>query len=103
VRDRDAGDFVHWVVTGIDPTVQGFAEAGIPETALEAANDAGSTGWTGPCPPAGSGTHTYVFTLHVLNEPLAMPPGVSATQAAQEVEGASAASAGLTGTFTIDP
>ena len=26
--------------------------------------------WFGPCPPVGSGTHTYVFTLWALGAPL---------------------------------
>jgi len=100
VRDRDAGDFVHWVVTGIDPTVQGLGAGGVPETAVEALNSAGTAGWFGPCPPAGSGTHTYVFTLHALPEPLALEAGRPAEQAAQLVEGASAQVAVLIGTVT---
>ncbi len=35
VRDRNAGGFVHWVVTGIDPFVQGVGEGGLPENAIE--------------------------------------------------------------------
>jgi Raf kinase inhibitor-like YbhB/YbcL family protein len=103
VRDRSAGGFVHWVVTGIDPAVQGFGEGGIPETAVEASNGAGTQGWSGPCPPAGSGAHTYDFVLHALPEPLALAPGLPADEAAQLVEGASSAQAVLTGTATEDP
>jgi Raf kinase inhibitor-like YbhB/YbcL family protein len=98
VRDRDAGGFVHWVVSGIDPLILGLGEGGIPEGAVEAVNDAGTTGWSGPCPP--SGTHTYVFTLHALPEPLALSPGLAPGEAAALVEGASAAQASLTGTVT---
>lgn len=98
VRDQDAPGFVHWVVTGIDPIVQGLGEAGLPEGAVEAANSTGTIGWFGPCPPAGSGTHTYVFTLHVLPEPLTLAPGTPGADAARQVEGASAAEAILTGT-----
>lgn len=98
VRDRDADGFVHWVVTGIDPVVVGIAAGGLPEGAVEAANSAGSTGWTPPCPPEGTGTHTYVFTLHALPEPLVIEPGSTAEQAATMVEGASAEQATLTGT-----
>lgn len=98
VRDRDAGGFVHWVVSGIDPLIQGLGEGGVPEGAVEATNDAGSPGWFGPCPP--SGTHTYVFTLHALPEPLALAPGMPAGEAALLVEGASAGQASLSGTVT---
>jgi Raf kinase inhibitor-like YbhB/YbcL family protein len=98
VRDRDAGGFVHWVVGGIDPLVQGLGEDGVPEGAVEGANDGGTLGWLGPCPP--SGTHTYVFTLHALPEPLTLDPGLDPKEAAQLVEGASSAQASLTGTVT---
>jgi Raf kinase inhibitor-like YbhB/YbcL family protein len=98
VRDRDADGFVHWVVSGIDPLIQGLGEGGVPEGAVEATNDTGTTGWSGPCPP--SGTHTYVFTLHALPEPLALTPGLPPREAAQLVEGASAGQASLSGTVT---
>lgn len=98
VRDLDADGFVHWVVTGIDPLIQGFGEGGVPEGAVEATNDTGTIGWAGPCPP--SGTHNYVFTLHALPEPLALTSGTPAREAAQLVEGASAGQASLSGTVT---
>ncbi|MGH9275387.1 MAG: YbhB/YbcL family Raf kinase inhibitor-like protein [Acidimicrobiales bacterium] len=97
VRDRDAGGFVHWVVSGIDPLIQGLGEGGVPEGAVEAANDGGTIGWFGPCPP--SGAHAYVFTLHALPEPLALTPGLPAGEAARLVEGASSGQASLTGTY----
>lgn len=100
VRDRNAAGFVHWVVTGIDPAVQGFAEGGVPEGAVEAANSAGGRGWFGPCPPAGSGTHTYDFVLHALPKALSLDPGLPAAEAARLVEGASSAQATLSGTVT---
>lgn len=95
VRDRDAGGLVHWVVTGIDPLVQGIGEDGVPEGAVEAAN-----GWFGPCPT--TGTHVYVFVLHAVPEPLGLAPGRPAAEAAELVEGASSAQATLTGTATGD-
>lgn len=100
VRDRDADGFVHWVVTGIDPSVQGLGAGGVPEGAVEAMNSAGTTGWFGPCPPAGSGTHTYELVLHALPEPLGLAAGTAADEAATLVEGASSATATLTGTVT---
>jgi Raf kinase inhibitor-like YbhB/YbcL family protein len=100
VRDRDADGFVHWVVTGIDPTVQGLGAGGVPEGAVEAMNSAGTIGWFGPCPPAGSGTHTYDFALHALPEPLGLAAGAAADDAAAAVEGAASATATLTGTVT---
>ena len=98
VRDRAADGFVHWVVTGIDPVVQGLGEGAVPEGAVEALNDAGSVGWTAPCPP--EGVHTYTFSLHVLADPLALEHGTPADQTALMVEDLSAAAATLSGTVT---
>lgn len=102
VRDRDAPGSVHYVVTGIDPAVQGFSEGGVPEGAVEATNSAGTTGWFGPCPPAGT-THTFDIdiVLHALPEPLSLEPGLPAAEAAQLLEGASSDQAVLSGTVTV--
>ncbi|MGQ0434111.1 MAG: YbhB/YbcL family Raf kinase inhibitor-like protein [Microthrixaceae bacterium] len=97
MRDRDANGFVHWVMTAIDPVVQGIGEGGIPEGALALANSTGAAGWFGPCPPAGSGAHTYELVLHALPEPLVIDPAIPAEQAAQMVEGASSDRAVLSG------
>ena len=98
VRDRDAGGYVHWIVTGIDPAVQGIGEGGIPEGAVAGANSGGTAGWLGPCPPGGTGTHTYDFAVHALPEPLALDPLLPADQAAQAIEGASSDHVSLAGT-----
>ncbi|MEO7428971.1 MAG: YbhB/YbcL family Raf kinase inhibitor-like protein [Acidimicrobiales bacterium] len=100
VRDRNAVGFVHWVVTGIDPTVQGVGDGGIPEGAVEGANSNGTIGWTPPCPPAGSGTHTYDVVLHALAQPVTLDPGLAAGEAARRIEAASSAQARLSGTAT---
>jgi len=100
VRDRDAAGFVHWVLARIDPTVLGLGEGGIPEGAVEATNDTGTVGWAGPCPPPGTGTHGYEFTLHVLAEPVTIEPGIPAGEAAALIEGASVEQATLTATAT---
>jgi Raf kinase inhibitor-like YbhB/YbcL family protein len=98
VRDRDA-PFVHWVVTGIDPSVRGFGEDGVPEAAVEALNSAGRPGWSPPCPPAGDAPHTYDFVLHALPEPLALEAGMPGEEVARMVEGASSDRAVLSATF----
>lgn len=100
VRDRDAGGFVHWVVTGIDPFVQGIGEDGIPENAVEGLNGAGSVGWLAPCPPAGSGTHTYEVVLLSLPSVLAIPPDAASEETAALVEASASERAVLTGTVT---
>jgi Raf kinase inhibitor-like YbhB/YbcL family protein len=100
VRDRNAGGFVHWIVTGIDPSVQGIGEGGVPEAAIEGPNDAGAVGWVAPCPPAGSGTHTYEVALLALPGVVAVPPESNAQQAATLLEASAGERAVLTGTVT---
>jgi Raf kinase inhibitor-like YbhB/YbcL family protein len=100
VRDRDAGGFVHWIVTGIDPSVQGIGEGGVPESAVEGPNDAGTVGWLAPCPPAGSGTHTYEVALLGLPGVVAIPPDATGRQAAALIEASAGERAVLTGTVT---
>jgi len=97
VRDRSAGGFVHWTVTGIDPAVQGIGEGGIPEGAFEARNDGGTIGWFAPCPPVGS-THTYVFSIHAVTEPIKLGGARTPAAAAAAVERASESHAQLLGT-----
>jgi Raf kinase inhibitor-like YbhB/YbcL family protein len=70
VTDDDAGGFVHWVVTGLPPVAGSIGGDEPQVVATEGENDAGTTGWTGPCPPVGE-PHTYRFTLYVLAAPLA--------------------------------
>ncbi len=97
VRDRSAGGFVHWIVTGIDPTVQGIGVGGVPEGAVEGRNDGGAVGWFGPCPPAGS-THTYELSIHALDAPLELAADLAPDDAAARVELTSTSHAELLGT-----
>jgi phosphatidylethanolamine-binding protein (PEBP) family uncharacterized protein len=50
---------VHWRASGIPPTARGLKTG--QHAPREGRNDAGGTGWTGPCPAGG--THRYVFVL----------------------------------------
>jgi len=38
----------------------------LPAGSLETRTDLGAPGYGGPCPPAGSKPHRYIFTLHAL-------------------------------------
>lgn len=100
VRDRDAAGFVHWIVTGIAPFVQGIGEDGIPENAAEGLNGAGAVGWLAPCPPAGSGTHTYEVALLALPSVVEVPPDATSEETAALVEASASERAVLTGTVT---
>ena len=99
VRDPDADGFVHWVVTGIDPLVQGLGEGGVPEGAVEHPNDFGQVGWRGPCPPEGE-THTYEAAVYALPEPLALPePSVPSQEVVAQIEQTAAEVAVATFTY----
>jgi Raf kinase inhibitor-like YbhB/YbcL family protein len=95
--DSDPPNFVHWVVTGIDPAVGNMAPGGLAVGAVEHQNDAGGRGWGGPCPE--SGLHTYVFTLIALDEPTDLAELTPADEAIAAVEERRLASVALTGTF----
>ena len=97
VRDLDASGFVHWVVSGLPPTTGGLAQGTVPPEAVQAVNDFGRPGWSGPCPPAG--THNYQFVVYALAQPSGLTPGLPGEQAAQAIETASVRmSAALSGT-----
>ena len=94
--DPDAAGFVHWVVAGIDPSSVGLAAGEVPSGTVEALNDTGQPGYFGPCPPE---THTYVFTLHVLDRDPGIDESTAGADAVAAVEAASNAGTELTGTY----
>lgn len=99
VTDRDAENFVHYAAAGLPPTAGGLGGAAVPG-AVEGSNDFGTTGWSGPCPPAGT-THTYVWTVYALAEPSGFAAdGSGRAWWAQLVESAAFASAEYTGAYT---
>lgn len=94
--DPDAAGFVHWVIAGIDPSSGGLAAGEVPSGTVEALNDTGQPGYFGPCPPE---THTYVFTLHVLDGDPGIDESTAGADAVAAVEAASSADTELTGTY----
>ena len=100
VRDRDADGYVHWDLTNIDPSLQGFGEGGIPEGVVEQVNQTGTVGWRPPCPPSGGGRHIYDISIHALQSAVDIDPGLPAGEAADVIERASAAKAGISLTVT---
>jgi Raf kinase inhibitor-like YbhB/YbcL family protein len=98
VDDPDApgGSFVHWVVAGLSAEQASLA-AGSRE-GRQGANDAGGTGWTGPCPPEGE-THGYVFTLSALDAESGFEAGGSVDDLREAIDGHVIAEATLTAPF----
>lgn len=63
--------YVHWDVYNIPADVREIAEGAtlhMPTGSVEGANDDGVAKYSGPCPPEGTGTHHYFFTLYALNK-----------------------------------
>jgi phosphatidylethanolamine-binding protein (PEBP) family uncharacterized protein len=98
MQDLDAGPFVHWIVFGMSPGPGSSAAGQTPGNGSVLPNGNGDATYRGPCPPAGTGTHRYVFTLYQTPANLDVPGGGS--QAAQAIAQASTAQAQWTGTFT---
>lgn len=98
VDDPDApgGDFVHWLVWNIPPTATQLATP-IPSGAVEGTTGFGSTGYGGPCPPAGR--HRYFFTLYALDATLDLPAGSRKAELEQALSGHVLARAQLLGTY----
>jgi Raf kinase inhibitor-like YbhB/YbcL family protein len=99
VHDPDApsGDFTHWVAWNIDPEPGGMGE-GTPAPA-EGLNGSGESGYMGPSPPPGHGTHRYFYDLHALDAALEVDAGASREQLEQAIDGHVLARAQLVGTY----
>ncbi len=74
-EDADAGasPFVHWLVTGINPTATSVDEGEVPAGGREWPNSFGSVGYQGPRPPVGDVPHRYFFRLFALAGPINLP------------------------------
>jgi len=77
VVDPDAGDFVHWVVTGIPLTTTSVDAGSTPAGGIPQTNTGGETGWFPLCPPPGE-IHNYQFELLGFVD----PPTIDATDPA---------------------
>ncbi len=99
VTDDDADGYVHWAVAGIPPTAGEKGEGATITGAVEGVNDAGTVGWSGPCPPPGA-PHTYRFTLYALGQQAELPDDFTGTELAAVAGAAATAIAELTGTYS---
>ncbi len=97
--DAVGGTYVHWIVIGIPPGPGSTADGQTPAGGNTLPNSGGQAGYTGPCPPAGTRTHHYRFTLYQVPATLQLPPGAVGPQAVQAITRAATGQAQLTGTF----
>jgi len=77
MHDPDAvsGDYLHWLVWDIPPGTESIPVNSVPVGAVQGQNGGGQTGYTGPCPPKGTGTHHYIFDFYALDTTLDLPNG----------------------------
>ena len=104
-RHPVANSWVHWLVINIPTSVKVLPDGAsrttmLPAGAKELENTFGTTGWEGPLPPRGSGTHPYEFqlcALSVQNLNLAINTNLASFNKA--IEGKVLATAKVVGTY----
>lgn len=99
MTDLEAENYVHWVITGLDPAKGGIGEGEVPLGAIQATNSAGSIAYTGPCPPKGE-THNYLFEVSALDQQIDLPNGTDAATLVDAIGAATIDSYGDSGTVT---
>jgi Raf kinase inhibitor-like YbhB/YbcL family protein len=108
VEDPDAPDpakpqriFTHWVLHALPPSTRELAEgmdaSALPPGTREGLNDAGRTGYTGPCPPIGR--HRYFFKLFALDATLDGSQAMTRQALLRAMQGHVLDSAELVGTY----
>lgn len=87
-------DVVHWVLTGIDPTLDRLEQNITPPGAVSALNDFGQLGYA---PPAlqEDGQHRFVFTLYAMFAAVNLEEGLPPRDAIRLVEESTMASTEL--------
>lgn len=90
--------FVHWVLYNIPGSADGLPEGVADHTA--GTNDFGNTGYGGPMPPEGHGTHHYFFWLLALDTETDLPAGLSMWELLERIEPNVVAMNRLVGTYS---
>ncbi len=67
--DAPAGTWDHWLLWDIPADVHSLPEGGKADTfrGKSGTNSFGKTGYGGPCPPKGKGSHRYFLHMFALN------------------------------------
>jgi Raf kinase inhibitor-like YbhB/YbcL family protein len=104
MHDPDAvdGDFLHWLVFDIPPSTESISANSVPVGALQGTADTGKASYSGPCPPAGTGEHRYIFDFYALDTTLNLPAGSVMAEVIKAQKGHVLAHTALTGTFSAD-
>ncbi len=76
--------FVHWALYNIPAAIRSLDEGTREHTA--GVNDMKKTGYGGPMPPEGHGSHRYYFWIIALNEETRLEPGLSMWELLERIE-----------------
>ncbi len=101
VDDPDAplvNGFTHWVAYGIPADAMTLPEGG--GGVVNGTNSMGNTGYNGPAPPPGHGTHHYYFWIYALDDDLNLEPGLDRRALMDAIEDHVIEQARLVGTFS---
>jgi Raf kinase inhibitor-like YbhB/YbcL family protein len=101
-----AEPWVHWVIYNI-PAANTELPEGVasdeklnnPAGAAQGVNDFSKSGYRGPMPPPGHGTHHYHFKLYALDKPLKLESGLKKKQLLAAMKGHIVAQGELIGTY----
>jgi Raf kinase inhibitor-like YbhB/YbcL family protein len=93
--DAPNGIFTHWLA--YDIPVDGNALRATAARTLK--NSFGRTGYGGPCPPPGHGSHRYYFTVYALDVPALDLPGGTRDDLEAAIEGHTLAKAAFMGRY----
>lgn len=83
--DSPSGNWLHWSVWNIAPSVTEIKEGEVPIGALEGKTSFDSVGYGGPCP--GRGGHRYFFRLYALDAMLNLPAGADRKELEAAMDG----------------
>lgn len=100
MHDPDAplvDGFTHWVAYGIPADSTGLGEGGDGVTSGK--NSLGNTGYNGPAPPPGHGTHHYYFWVYALDDDLQLEPGLDRRALIDQIEDHVIEQARVVGTY----
>jgi Raf kinase inhibitor-like YbhB/YbcL family protein len=100
VHDPDAplvDGFTHWVAYGIPGDATGLPEGG--DNVTSGTNSFGNTGYNGPAPPPGHGSHHYYFWVYALDDDSELEPGLDRRALLDRLEDHVIEQARLVGTY----
>ena len=91
------GTFVHWAAWHLPKS--GVPEQTLPAGIVQGTNSIGNAAYAGPCPPAGSPPHHYVFTVSAVSKQITLAAGATTDELGAAIKGNVLAQGKLTGTY----